>query len=115
MKHRIFTLSALMILFISACTQNAINQKSSKSHFEQYFGEYETRPNENIRIFAEGNELKIEGPGQPTMTLIPTNTVGRFFLKEFNVHIEFVKEKKKVIKLLMVRGDGQTLESPKIK
>ncbi len=126
MKSKI-TILVILLTTIVSCTKPPTNSlekdnitstktAQAKTHnYESFYGEYETRPNANIKIFAEEGILKIQGPSQPKMDLRPTTSPNRFFLEEFQVHIEFVSNGSFITKLLMIRGDGQSLEAPKVK
>lgn len=114
------TLGILAFLFLLAQTpifaQSSQEQgiKVQKKTLETYLGSYQMQENSILKITLQGDSLKAEGPGYPPLDLIPI-TNSRFFLKKFGVDIEFVKnDKNKIIKLLMIREDGQQLEAIRV-
>ena len=122
-KHRVKLLSLTLFLFASLSGNSLMAQEQDsktlseekKALWTSFCGEYETRPNENIKVLLDSSQLKIHGPGQPQMLLKPTTDPMKFYLKEFGVHILFVKDEDKIGELKMIRGDGQELSAPKIK
>lgn len=88
--------------------------KVPKATMETYVGSYEMQKGNFLKITIEGKDLKAIGPDKRVLELIPI-TNSRFFLKEFGVDIAFVKDDKdKIIKLLMIREDGQQLEAIRV-
>ena len=87
--------------------------KISKVVLETYLGKYQMGP-DTLEIVLDGEAIKAKGPGYPPLDLKPLKE-NRFYLGRFGVDVEFVKgDDGKIEKLLMIRGDGQQLEAPKI-
>lgn len=115
---RISLIAIVLIGFtqVDTCAQNAQQQgiEVPKKTMETYVGSYEMQKDNFLKIEIQKDELKAIGPDKTVYDLIPINNI-RFFLKEFGVDIEFVKnDDNKIIKLLMIREDGQQLEAIRV-
>lgn len=114
-------ISLIAILLIGAAQVDTYAQNSqkqgievSKETMETYVGSYEMKKDSFLKIEIQKDQLKAIGPDKTVYDLIPINNI-RFFLKEFGVDIEFVKnDDNKIIKLLMIREDGQQLEAIRV-
>ena len=85
----------------------------AKEVLETYLGKYQMGP-DTLEIVLDGAEIKAKGPGYPPLNMKPKKQ-NVFYLAQFGVDVEFVKgDDGKIEKLLMIRGDGQELEAPKI-
>ena len=79
----------------------------SRKLLKQYTGQYESAKAGMMKVFSEGKVLKlVAGNFQPTLYAESENI---FFLKERDLQFEFVKEKKKVVKVL-VHENGEVVE-----
>ena len=109
----LFLLLGLPVPTLAQQTTQDHEVKISKEVLKTYLGDYKMG-NDTLKILMEGDEIKALGPGYPPLKMKALKE-NRFFLKQFGVDIEFVKgDDGKIAKLLMIRGDGQQLEAPKI-
>lgn len=87
--------------------------KIARKVLETYLGKYRMG-GDTLEIVMDGEAIKAKGPGYPALDMKPLKE-NRFYLGRFGVDVEFVKgDDGKIEKLLMIRGDGQQLEAPKI-
>ncbi|KYG75408.1 hypothetical protein [Roseivirga echinicomitans] len=116
---RIFVVAILtgfLSLNLSAQSETTQDKKVSiaKELLKSYAGDYEMNPGSILKIVYEGDSIKAVGPDRVPVQLKPIKE-NLFYLKKFGVDIEFVKgQDGKIEKLLMIRGDGQTLEAKKV-
>lgn len=109
----LFLLLGLPVPTLAQQTTQDHEVKISKEVLKTYLGDYKMG-NDTLKILMEGDEIKALGPGYPPLEMKALKE-NRFFLKQFGVDIEFVEgDDGKIAKLLMIRGDGQQLEAPKI-
>ncbi len=84
------------------------------SILQTYVGEYELGPNFILTVTVDQNRLIIQATGQPKFEVFP-ETQTRFFPKEFEALIEFVKDESgKITKIILFQG-GRSNDAKKIK
>ena len=85
-----------------------------ESVLQTYVGEYELAPNFILSVTKDQNRLITQATGQPKFEVFP-ETQTKFFPKEFESQLEFVKDESgKVTKMILYQG-GRTTEAKKIK
>jgi len=82
--------------------------------YDQYTGEYELSPGFTIVILRRGDKLISLATGQPEVELFPESET-RFFLKEVDAQVDFVKDSAGKVTGLVVHQGGQDLPGKKIK
>jgi CubicO group peptidase (beta-lactamase class C family) len=82
---------------------------------DEYVGTY-IQPNGRVMIISrEGNAIRISGDGIPTLVLYPESE-NKFFLKDFDAEIEFIKnEAGVVVKLITYENGKKGMEAQKSK
>jgi hypothetical protein len=79
----------------------------------EYVGTYIQPNGRLLTITKEDNAIRMSGDGVPTLVLYP-ETESKFFLKEFDAQLEFVKnEAGKVIKLVTYENGKRGIEAQK--
>jgi CubicO group peptidase (beta-lactamase class C family) len=82
--------------------------------YDQYLGEYELAPGFVITILKQGDRLISRATGQPEVELFPESET-RFFLKDVDAQVDFVKDAAGRVTGLVVHQGGQDLPGKKIK
>jgi uncharacterized protein len=88
--------------------------KVDKEIYDAYAGQYELAPGFIITITQEGGRLMGVAPGQPKVELLPESET-RFFIKEANIQITFVRNQEGQTSGLILRQNGTDLPAKKIK
>lgn len=87
--------------------------KISPEELSQYIGKYEQQESFAIRVFMENNNLVAQATAQPSFELVPLSK-DRFYPKEIDAEIEFVRdEQNKIIRLVLHQG-GRKMPMNKI-
>lgn len=77
---------------------------------ESYAGIYQQTNGRIMKVAREINAIKVSGDGIPTALLFPESE-NKFFLKDFDVQLEFIKdENNKVIKLIIYENGKRGME-----
>ncbi|HET9209436.1 MAG TPA: serine hydrolase [Thermoanaerobaculia bacterium] len=76
--------------------------------FDAYAGEYELRPGFSIAISREGDRIFAQPTGQPRLELFPESET-RFFLKDVDAQIEFVRGADGKVTGLVLHQNGRDL------
>lgn len=71
--------------------------------YDDYVGEYELRPGFTITVTREGNQIFAQATRQPKLEIFPESET-RFFLKEIDALLEFVREGGKVTAIVLHQG-----------
>jgi CubicO group peptidase (beta-lactamase class C family) len=71
--------------------------------YDGYAGEYELRPGFTITVTREGNQIFAQATRQPKLEIFPESET-RFFLKEVDAQVEFVREGGKVTGIVLHQG-----------
>jgi len=88
-------------------------EKIDPEIYDDYVGRYEINPNFSFIISREGGRLFCQPTGQNKLELFPESET-KFFLKEVDAQITFVKdETNKVVKLLLCQS-GREISASKI-
>ncbi|MCX3267405.1 hydrolase [Pedobacter agri] len=75
-----------------------------ESLLESYTGRYELMPNFILTITKQGKRLFAQATGQPKIEALPESQT-KFFSKEINGTIEFVKDENgKIKELILIQG-----------
>ena len=82
--------------------------------YDQYVGDYQLAPGFIITILRRGDKLISQATGQPEVELFPESET-RFFLKEVDAQVDFVKDASGLVTGLVVHQGGQDLPGKKIK
>jgi uncharacterized protein YneR len=82
--------------------------------YDRYTGEYELSPGFTIVILRRGDKLISQATGQPEVELFPESET-RFFLKEVDAQVDFVKDGAGKVTGLVVHQGGLDLPGKKIK
>lgn len=102
----------LLTYFIGSAGQSAL--KVDPKIYEAYAGQYELEPGFIIIITKEDEKLMGVAPGQPKVELFPESET-KFFLKEANIQITFIKDNAGKTSGLVLRQNGQDIKAKKIK
>ncbi len=103
--------------------QNCINQATDlpeivtlpDSIIERYVGRFRQPNGRFIIVVKEGNAIRVSGDGIPTALLFPQSQ-NRFFLQDFDVQLEFVKdESESVMHMIIYENGKQIMDTEKIR
>jgi CubicO group peptidase (beta-lactamase class C family) len=90
----------------------AINMESAK--FDEYVGVYEIAPGFNLKVWREGKIFMAEATGQGAYEIHP-ETETKFFIREVDAALEFLKEDKKDVTAVIVRLGKNSSKGIKLK
>lgn len=82
--------------------------------FDEYIGTYELEDGPSIRVYKEGDRIFAEFEGQGTAELFPEDET-RFFIKEAEIGISFVRNETGSVHRLIVHQGGKEVPAKKIK
>ena len=80
--------------------------KLSDKIIDIYTGKYGLPDGKNITVTREPNAIKFSGEGMPTRVLYPL-AENRFFVKEYDLQMEFVKDAGDKVTNLVVYENGK--------
>ncbi len=80
--------------------------KLSDQVLDIYVGKYVLPDGKNVTVTREPNAIKLTGEGRPTQILYPL-AENRFFVKEFDLQMEFVKDAADKVTNLVVYQNGK--------
>ena len=78
-----------------------------------YIGSYQLLPDLILTVTKDGNRLFGQATGQGKLPFYPS-AENKFFTKDVEAHMEFIKEGDHISKLIWYQG-GQKIDAPKIK
>ena len=81
--------------------------------FDQYVGEYQLGPNFIMTVSREGNRFMTQATGQPPVEIFPLSET-KFFPKEIEAEITFVKSADGTVTGLMLTQNGRTQMAKRI-
>ncbi len=82
--------------------------------YDQYVGDYELMPGFTITIIRRESKLISQATGQPEVELFPESET-KFFLKEVEAQVEFVKDASGEVTGLVLNQGGRTMPAKKVK
>jgi len=82
--------------------------------YDSYVGHYELTPDFILVVSREGNRLMIQGPVQSAIEIVPESET-RFFIRGFDVSVNFVKGPNGKASQLVLQQGGRDIAVPRIR
>lgn len=86
----------------------------SRDSIRQFFGTYEFRPNFQLRVFSENNELFAQRLGDPDKFQLFAKQTNVFFIKVMPAELAFQRTAAGRYETLLLRRGGQTLQARRV-
>ena len=87
--------------------------KVDPSVYEDYIGTYQVEPEFELTITTQGNQLRIQGTGQPILNLYPTSET-EFFVRVIDVGVVFNQGSDGTVESLTLVQNGQEIVAPRV-